>query len=324
MFRCIHYLQCFDDCSPDLWETQRTVDVEKLRIDMTTFKCVLLPLQHHKMSHLPGPGLTPRHRAMGPLPACPKCHGLARPNGALRNKSHLSAIGCCDCLRPTPSLLTGAPGTVLMFGDYGWNEDRFEVQLEHYEAWMASLKEKKDTRLVVVEIGAGTVSQRTRTTAHTTQISYRTRRYGRADGAKAERAARNVVRGALREGLGRADADQPEGPPLSRHGALHPHSARRPRRPRTHPGRPPPTAIETPAPYQSVWYCSCAMNHMAWFVDVGLSPVDSSRVLCRQLQSATSTRLVVNEEGSPKNLSSNYSAWESHRTPTADEEEEDD
>lgn len=98
---CIHYLQCFDDCSPDLWETQRTVDVEKLRIDMTTFK------------------------AMGPLPACPKCHGLARPN-------------------------------VLMFGDYGWNEDRFEVQLEHYEAWMASLKEKKDTRLVVVEIGAGT------------------------------------------------------------------------------------------------------------------------------------------------------------------------
>jgi hypothetical protein len=55
-----------------------------------------------------------------------------------------------------------------MFGDYGWNEDRFEVQLEHYEAWMASLKEKKDTRLVVVEIGAGTVSQRTRTTAHTT------------------------------------------------------------------------------------------------------------------------------------------------------------
>jgi hypothetical protein len=43
MFRCIHYLQCFDDCSPDLWETQRTVDVEKLRIDMTTFKCVLLP-----------------------------------------------------------------------------------------------------------------------------------------------------------------------------------------------------------------------------------------------------------------------------------------
>ena len=45
----------------------------------------------------------------------------------------------------------------MMFGDYGWKEDRFEGQLEHYEAWMASLKEKKDTRLVVIEIGAGTV-----------------------------------------------------------------------------------------------------------------------------------------------------------------------
>jgi hypothetical protein len=35
---------------------------------------------------------------------------------------------------------------------------------------------------------------------------------------------------------------------------------------------------------------------MAWFVDVGLSSIDSSRVLCRQLESS-STRLVVNEEG---------------------------
>jgi hypothetical protein len=56
-----------------------------------------------------------------------------------------------------------------MFGDYGWKEDRFEGQLDNYEAWIASLKEKKDTRLVVIEIGAGTVSHhRTRTTAHTT------------------------------------------------------------------------------------------------------------------------------------------------------------
>jgi hypothetical protein len=91
MLRCIHYLQCFDDCSPDLWETKRTVDVEKLNIDMTTFKCV--PPPHptpHKVAACPASqGLAMRHRAMGPLPACPKCHGLARPNGALRNKSHL-------------------------------------------------------------------------------------------------------------------------------------------------------------------------------------------------------------------------------------------
>lgn len=89
-------------------------------------------------------------------------------------------------------MLTGEPGTVLMFGDYGWEEHRFEGQLEHYEAWMASLKEKKDTRLVVIEIGAGTVSHH-RTPQQHTLTYYRTRRYGRADGAKAERAAREVV-----------------------------------------------------------------------------------------------------------------------------------
>jgi NAD-dependent SIR2 family protein deacetylase len=61
-------------------------------------------------------------RALEPLPACPGCGGLARPN-------------------------------ILMFGDGGWDESRAFEQHQRLDQWMRQLHGK---RVVVVECGAGT------------------------------------------------------------------------------------------------------------------------------------------------------------------------
>jgi NAD-dependent SIR2 family protein deacetylase len=61
-------------------------------------------------------------RAKEPLPRCPVCEGLARPN-------------------------------VLMFGDWGWDGERTEAAEERLEAWLRRIRGK---RLVIVEMGAGT------------------------------------------------------------------------------------------------------------------------------------------------------------------------
>lgn len=61
-------------------------------------------------------------RAAEPLPRCPACGALARPN-------------------------------VLMFGDGGWDACRTEAQEARFEAW---LDDHAGPRLVVIECGAGT------------------------------------------------------------------------------------------------------------------------------------------------------------------------
>lgn len=61
-------------------------------------------------------------RATSELPRCPDCNAFARPN-------------------------------VLMFGDWGWIEDRSEEQHQRYRAW---LQEMRGSKLVAIEIGAGT------------------------------------------------------------------------------------------------------------------------------------------------------------------------
>lgn len=63
-------------------------------------------------------------RAEEPLPRCPRCGGLARPN-------------------------------VLLFGDGGWVPDRTEAQQAALERWLAEVRRER-ARLVVVELGAGT------------------------------------------------------------------------------------------------------------------------------------------------------------------------
>jgi NAD-dependent SIR2 family protein deacetylase len=61
-------------------------------------------------------------RAVEPLPRCPKCGGLARPN-------------------------------VLMFGDWGWDPSRSDAQRRRLTTWLKSLD---GARLVIIECGAGT------------------------------------------------------------------------------------------------------------------------------------------------------------------------
>jgi NAD-dependent SIR2 family protein deacetylase len=60
-------------------------------------------------------------RAQEPLPRCPRCGGLARPN-------------------------------ILMFGDWEWEPDRAEHQRRLQEQWLEKIRGR---RLVVVELGAG-------------------------------------------------------------------------------------------------------------------------------------------------------------------------
>lgn len=63
-------------------------------------------------------------RARGPLPTCPRCGALLRPN-------------------------------VLMFGDFDWSSDRTDAQERRLDAWLDDVARSK-ARLVVVECGAGT------------------------------------------------------------------------------------------------------------------------------------------------------------------------
>jgi NAD-dependent SIR2 family protein deacetylase len=60
-------------------------------------------------------------RAIHPLPSCPGCGSLSRPN-------------------------------ILMFGDGGWDSERTDNQLRRMASWIESLD---DARLVVIECGAG-------------------------------------------------------------------------------------------------------------------------------------------------------------------------
>jgi len=86
--------QCTVPCSSAIW----TDDASDLQIDLATLQ------------------------ARGPLPRCPECGALARPN-------------------------------VLMFGDFAWVADAMEAQRRRYQQWLASVRGKQ---LVIIELGAGT------------------------------------------------------------------------------------------------------------------------------------------------------------------------
>ena len=90
----LSWLQCTDACGAGLFPAAPYA----LEVDPATF------------------------RALGDLPRCPACGGLARPN-------------------------------VLMFGDWGWDPSRTEAQARRLERWLAA---RAVRRIVVVECGAGT------------------------------------------------------------------------------------------------------------------------------------------------------------------------
>ena len=88
----IHHLQCTRPCCEEVWPAdgvEPQVDAQQCRLG-------------------------------SPLPRCPRCGALARPN-------------------------------ILMFDDSAWIADRTEAQFERLRAWRAGVE-----RLVVIELGAGT------------------------------------------------------------------------------------------------------------------------------------------------------------------------
>lgn len=87
----IHYLQCSAASRPSVWRADQFIP------EMDEKACELL----------------------GPLPVCPYCAGLARPN-------------------------------ILMFEDWDWIGQRAQAQEEQQQAWLATVQ-----RPVVIEIGAG-------------------------------------------------------------------------------------------------------------------------------------------------------------------------
>ncbi|MEZ0267660.1 MAG: NAD-dependent deacetylase, partial [Phycisphaerae bacterium] len=92
----IHHLQCASPCSLDI----RPADGVRVAVDESTM------------------------RAVTPLPACPRCGGLARPN-------------------------------ILMFGDGPWIETRTGEQAERLQAWLMELRDAR-AKVAIVECGAGT------------------------------------------------------------------------------------------------------------------------------------------------------------------------
>jgi NAD-dependent SIR2 family protein deacetylase len=90
----IHVLQCLRECGAEPF----SADPHNVAIDVETM------------------------RALDPLPSCPQCGGLARPN-------------------------------VLMFGDDEWNEHRSFGQSKRMTSWCQSIR---GSHIVVIECGAGT------------------------------------------------------------------------------------------------------------------------------------------------------------------------
>jgi NAD-dependent SIR2 family protein deacetylase len=93
----IDFAQCTRDCGAGIF----SADSYRIEIDEETF------------------------RAAEPLPACPRCGALARPN-------------------------------VLMFGDGGWDGTRADAQHERLSTWLARLSPETRGHVVVIECGAGT------------------------------------------------------------------------------------------------------------------------------------------------------------------------
>lgn len=92
----LHYFQCSQPCGDHIWDAEG----ESVAILEDVFQ------------------------SLPPLPACPHCRALARPN-------------------------------VLMFGDGSWNPGRTEAQEVGLQSWLRGLRQAK-ARVAVVEIGAGT------------------------------------------------------------------------------------------------------------------------------------------------------------------------
>ncbi len=107
----IHHLQCSLPCDSDIWPA----DNVEVNVDMENF------------------------RALDPLPHCPYCGRIARPN-------------------------------ILMFGDWSWVSLRTDEQQARFNAWLENIR-KANARLVIIEIGAGTAVPTVRMTSENLAIT---------------------------------------------------------------------------------------------------------------------------------------------------------
>lgn len=93
----LHHLQCARGCAKGYDQAIWSANETRVSVDPDTFQ------------------------AATPLPACPRCGGLARPN-------------------------------VLMFGDGDWRPERTDAQEAAFRRWLAEIR---GLRLVIIECGAG-------------------------------------------------------------------------------------------------------------------------------------------------------------------------
>ncbi len=100
----IHHLQCTRNCQGKIWSAN----------DVTI-------------------AISDDFRAQEPLPKCPECGALARPN-------------------------------ILMFGDWKWESRRTDVQSDRLQRWLAML-EAQGAKLAIIEMGAGTAVPTVRRTS---------------------------------------------------------------------------------------------------------------------------------------------------------------
>ncbi|MEN8119311.1 MAG: Sir2 family NAD-dependent protein deacetylase [Bacteroidota bacterium] len=91
----IHHFQCSKPCTYNIWDAS-DINVD---VDLEAFE------------------------AIEPLPYCPACGAIARPN-------------------------------ILMFGDWSWISNRSSDQSSRYHSWLNELKTAK-AKLVIIELGAG-------------------------------------------------------------------------------------------------------------------------------------------------------------------------
>ncbi len=140
----IHRLQCQVPCSSNIWDND-----EVLKIDQTSM------------------------RAGYPLPRCPECGEISRPN-------------------------------ILMFGDWSWLSDQTCIQEHGFDRFLAG---NADRRIAVIEMGAGSAIPTIRTTSERIGWNYENATVIRINPREAEimKPHISLACGAL-EGLQKIDA----------------------------------------------------------------------------------------------------------------------
>jgi len=108
----IHFLQCIQPCGNDIWPAESI----EVKLDLEQF------------------------RAIDPLPKCPFCGQIARPN-------------------------------ILMFGDWFWIALRTQQQEAFFQSWLDSLQ-KQNAKLVIIELGAGSAVPTVRITSENLALTY--------------------------------------------------------------------------------------------------------------------------------------------------------